>query len=125
MFELLLLGRRGKHDLATAGMHLSNEVGCTAERADMIEIGLLEMLAVPLRDPCADRIVDVGQERRHEQVSALADLGANIVNLLRISFLTECERPCDDMPLVAVDERAVDIEQNRVNFHRSPPGQPG
>ena len=61
-------------------------------------------------DALLDDTIHVWKERRDQQVSALADLGSNIVQLLRPAFVTEREGPGVDMLLVAVDQCPVDVE---------------
>lgn len=54
-------------------------------------------------------------------VAALSDLAADVVEFLRVSLLTESEGPGVHMLLVAIDQRAVDVEQNYFDLHASLP----
>jgi hypothetical protein len=60
----------------------------------------------------------VGQEDGHELVAALADLTADGLEGDVVAEAAESLQPRQGVLVVAVDQRAVDIEDHRLNRHR-------
>ena len=130
MVEFLLARRGRERDLLPSRRDVTQQVGCVGEGADTIQVARLEDLAVTRGERVLLRVGDAGDQRGDEQVAALADLIVDARGRDLVSVLAKRVLPRPDVIVVAVDQRAVDVEDDRlrrarVGAARCPGEQPG
>ncbi len=120
MIELVLRGGGGQHHLPAGLLHADQQLTRPGESLDPIQIAALERLSMSGLQPLALGLVGVGQQGRDQHVGALADLVVDRLVVKARALGAEGFGPGADMQVVAVDQSAVDIEQDRLQRHCRP-----
>jgi hypothetical protein len=119
MMELFRACRAGEKDAEARLLAALKEVTGTREGFQPIEIVLLEQAAVRLPKRFRVLFADVRQQCPDVIVRALANLIVEVLQPEVVTDRMEGFGPSEDVEVVAVDERTVDIEQNSFRHGRT------
>ena len=92
-------------------------LACALERLHLRHELAFVDLAFGCSEPLLNLDRDVGKQARHQIVPALPDLRVDLGAAERIALRCESPVPCLDMRVVAIDQGAIDVEENCALLH--------
>ena len=112
MINLGLRCGGGQHDLLPGLVGARQQVARAMKWFSVMQVLALVNLSLPFAKRLYGALVQLWKQERHEHVATFADLIVNDLPVKLVAGIPKRLLPREHVQVVAVDKRAVDVEQN-------------